>query len=106
MDLDLKGKVAVVSGGSRGIGKAIAHALAREGMDVAIVGRNLDVAKQAAAEIAKESGQTIEAYAADTSQDAAVNAAVAEIADDFGRIDILVNCAAQVLGAGKAPQLA
>ena len=106
MDLHLKGKVAIVTGGSRGIGKAIARALAQEGVDIAIVGRNLDAAKQTAADIAKETRQTVDAYAADTALDAAVSAAVTAIAADFGRIDILVNCAAQVLGSGKPAALA
>ena len=66
MDLGLKGRVAVVTGGSRGIGKAIAHALAREGADVALIARNLQDAEATAAGIAKETGRTLRPYSADT----------------------------------------
>ena len=95
MDLELKGKVAVVTGGTRGIGKAVAHSLAAEGMDVAIVGRDLEAAKATASDIAGETGRTVRAYSADTGKDDAVRAAVAAIHKDFGRIDVLVNSAAQ-----------
>jgi NAD(P)-dependent dehydrogenase (short-subunit alcohol dehydrogenase family) len=106
MDMELNGKVAVVTGGSRGIGKAVARALAREGVDAALIGRDLAAAETAAAEIAAESGRTVRAYRADTGRDDDVRAAVAAIAADFGRIDILVNNAAKVAGQGPAPTLA
>ncbi len=85
MDLQLTGKIAVVTGGTRGIGKAIARSLAGEGMDVAIIGRDLEAAKATASEIAGETGRTIRAYSADTGKDDAVRAAVAAIHKDFGR---------------------
>jgi len=93
MDLQLAGKIAVVTGGTRGIGKAITRALAGEGVDVAIIGRDLEAAKATAVEIAGETGRTVRAYSADTGKDDAVRTAVAAIVKDFGRIDILVNCA-------------
>jgi NAD(P)-dependent dehydrogenase (short-subunit alcohol dehydrogenase family) len=105
MDLGLKDKVAAVTGGSRGIGKAIARALALEGVDIAIIARDRQVAEACAAEMARETGRTVRAYRADTADDAAVRAAFAALAADFGRLDILVNCAAQPAGQQAPPQL-
>ncbi|MFY9762181.1 MAG: SDR family NAD(P)-dependent oxidoreductase, partial [Xanthobacteraceae bacterium] len=65
MDLGLTGKTALVTGGSEGIGKAIARALAGEGVDVAICARRKGPLEQTAAEIAKESGRKIVAIPAD-----------------------------------------
>ena len=76
MDLELTGKTAIVTGGSRGIGKAIARELAREGVDVAIVARTVDVLESAAAELAEETGRIILAIVADTGSDASVKAMV------------------------------
>ena len=56
MDLRLQGKAAIVSGGSKGIGKAVARQLAREGVDVAIAARNIAELNAAATEIANETG--------------------------------------------------
>ena len=106
MDLELKDRVAVVTGGSRGIGKAIAIALAREGANVALIARNVADAHMAAQEIAAATARRVRAYSADTSSDEAVRAAFVQLASDFGRIDILVNCAAQVAGQGPAPKFA
>jgi NAD(P)-dependent dehydrogenase (short-subunit alcohol dehydrogenase family) len=106
MDLGLKGRVAVVTGGSRGIGKAIARALAREGTDVALIARNVEDAEATAAMIAKESGRTVRAYRADTGRDEAVRETFAAIVKDFGRLDILVNAAAQPGGQAPPPKLA
>jgi NAD(P)-dependent dehydrogenase (short-subunit alcohol dehydrogenase family) len=105
MDLNLQGKVAVVTGGSRGIGKAIARTLAREGANVALIARNKPDADAAAAQIGAESGRVLRAYSADTGEDNAVRSAFANIASDFGRLDILVNLAAQVAGQAPAPKL-
>jgi NAD(P)-dependent dehydrogenase (short-subunit alcohol dehydrogenase family) len=105
MDLDLKGKIAVVTGGTRGIGKAIAQSLAGEGMDVAIIGRDIAAARETAQSLAGETGRKVQAYAADTGKDDAVRAAVAAILEEFGRIDVLVNSAAQPSGQSKPPSL-
>jgi NAD(P)-dependent dehydrogenase (short-subunit alcohol dehydrogenase family) len=106
MDLELSGKVAVVTGGSRGIGKAVAHALAREGASVALIARDMTNARMAAEEIAMRSQQKIAAYCADTGEDSAVQSAVSQIASDFGGIGILVNAAAQPGGQSRPPKLA
>ena len=105
MDLELKGKAAIVTGGNRGIGKAIAKELAREGVNVAIVARDKAVLAAAAKEIAGNSGVKVLDISADTGDDAAVKKMVADVASAFGRIDILVNCAAQAGGQGKPPTL-
>jgi NAD(P)-dependent dehydrogenase (short-subunit alcohol dehydrogenase family) len=106
MDLELKGKVAIVTGGNRGIGKAIARELAREGVNVALVARDKAALAATAAEIERESGGVkVLQLTADTGEDAAVKKAVADAAAAFGRIDILVNCAGQVGGQSKPPVL-
>src|ERR1700716_983485 len=106
MDLELKGKTAIVTGGSRGIGKAIARELASEGVDVVIVARSAEALKQAADEIAEQTGQTIVPITADTGNDESVKAMVAQAARALGHIDILVNCAAQPGGQAPPPKLA
>jgi len=106
MDLELKGKVAIVTGGSRGIGKAIAKELAAEGAHVALVSRSLASLEPAAADIRKPGGGTVQVFACDTAQDASVKAMVAAVVNAFGRVDILVNCAAKPSGQSKPPSLA
>lgn len=90
MDLGLKGKVAVVTGGTEGIGKATALKLAREGARVAICARRKDVLDQVAAEISKAGGEVL-AVAADMSKNADIERLMKAVIDRFGRIDILVN---------------
>ncbi len=105
MDLELNGKAAIVTGGSRGIGKAIARELAREGAQVAIVARNAEALEATAKELAEETGAWILPMSADTGDDAAVKAMVRRTADEFGHLDILVNCAARVAGTVPEPKL-
>jgi NAD(P)-dependent dehydrogenase (short-subunit alcohol dehydrogenase family) len=105
MDLELKGKAAIVTGGNRGIGKAIARELAKEGVNVAIIARDKAALASAAQDIGRETNVKVIHISADTGDDAAVKKAVAEVASAFGRIDILVNCAAQPGGQGKPPAL-
>jgi NAD(P)-dependent dehydrogenase (short-subunit alcohol dehydrogenase family) len=106
MDMQLAGKTAIVTGGSRGIGKAIARELANEGVDLAIVARSADALEQAAAELAEATGRRIFAIVADTSSDESVRTMVAQAANALGHIDILVNCAAQPGGQQPPPKLA
>lgn len=105
MDLELTGKVALVVGGSRGIGKAIARQLAREGADVVIAARDEARLRATADEITRESGRRIVPLTVETGSDASVAALVAGAIAAFGRIDILVNCAAQPGGQTAPPKL-
>ncbi|TMJ26771.1 MAG: SDR family NAD(P)-dependent oxidoreductase [Alphaproteobacteria bacterium] len=97
MDLQLKGKTALVTGGSEGIGKGIARALAREGVDVAVCARRKDKLDQAAAEIAKETGRKVIAIPAALTKDADAKNFVEQGHRALGRVDIMVN------NAGSAP---
>lgn len=94
MDLNLKGKVAVVTGGSMGIGRAITEALAAEGVRVAIVARGAGPLEETARAITENTGVEILAAPADVSDTAQVTAMMDRVAAHFGRIDILVNGAA------------
>jgi NAD(P)-dependent dehydrogenase (short-subunit alcohol dehydrogenase family) len=106
MDLELAGKTALVTGGSRGIGKAIARQLALEGMDVAIVARDAAVLETTAKELADGTGRRILSLLGDTGRDESVRGLVKQVADAFGRIDVLVNAAAKPGGQGPVPTLA
>lgn len=94
MDFKLKGKVAVVTGGSLGIGRAITEAFAAEGVRVAIVARSQGTLETVAKEITAQTGVEILPIAADVSNTEQVNAMMDKVAAHFGRIDILVNGAA------------
>jgi NAD(P)-dependent dehydrogenase (short-subunit alcohol dehydrogenase family) len=94
VDLELTGRRALVTGGSRGIGLAIARALAAEGADVALVARGEQALQRAAEEVAAESGRRVIAVAADTGDDASVAALVERVVEQLGGVDILVNAAA------------
>jgi len=107
MDLQLQGKRALVTGGSRGIGKAIARVLALEGADVALLARNREPLEAAARELAAESRCRVIAVVANTTSDEQVRAAVADAVQRLGgTIDILVNAAAEPAGFAAPPQLA
>jgi len=94
VDLNLKGKVALVTGGSRGLGKAICLSLASEGVDVIVnYARSRDKAEAVAGEIRDEYGRKAIALGADVGSEGDVVDMFAR-ADEFGRVDILVNNAA------------
>ncbi len=98
MDLQLHGKTALVTGGSEGIGKGIALALAREGVDVAICARRKDVLEKTAGEIAKATNRKIVAIPADLRKDADARSFIAQAHDALGRVDIMVNNAGSAAG--------
>jgi NAD(P)-dependent dehydrogenase (short-subunit alcohol dehydrogenase family) len=91
MDLGLQGKRAIVTGGSRGIGKAIAQELAREGVDVAIVARNKVELEATARQLAGETNRRIVPLAADVTSKEQVDSMVAEAAEHLGGVHILIN---------------
>src|SRR4051794_29082551 len=92
VDLQLRGKRAIVTGGSRGIGLAVAHRLAEEGAEVALVAR--DPARLAeAAEAVRAHGTEVVVRPTDTTDDAAVRAMVDDVVGALGGVDVLVNAA-------------
>jgi NAD(P)-dependent dehydrogenase (short-subunit alcohol dehydrogenase family) len=102
MDTGLTGRTAIVAGGSRGIGKAIALGLAREGVDMVITARNLEALSQTASQIAKETGRNVTAMACDVTDRAAVDAMVDAAVEALGGLNILVNSASLPGGSPNA----
>jgi NAD(P)-dependent dehydrogenase (short-subunit alcohol dehydrogenase family) len=92
MDLDLKGRIAFVTGASRGIGLGIAEALAREGVHVALFGRDTAACTEVARGLRK-SGVRAQAYLIDFERPETIRPAVEAAAAELGGVDILVNCA-------------
>jgi hypothetical protein len=88
---DLTGKVAVVTGGSRGIGRAIAQCFASAGAEVMVSSRKLDRCRAAAAEIQAQTGQRAEAAACHVGRWDDCGQLIERTVDTFGRLDILVN---------------
>lgn len=87
MNLELKDKIAIVTGGARGIGKSISKILHREGASIVVVGRNFEAAEKYAAEL----GPDCMAVGADISNTEDQDRIVVKTMDRYGRIDILVN---------------
>jgi NAD(P)-dependent dehydrogenase (short-subunit alcohol dehydrogenase family) len=97
----LKGKVAIVTGGGTGIGKAVALEFVKEGAKVAITGRRLDKVQEVLAEIKKNGGEAI-AVIGDVSKPVDVDRVVKTTVDTFERLDILVNSAGVLYSANLA----
>ena len=100
MDLGIRGKVALVTGGARSLGKADADVLAAEGCKVAIVDLNPEGAEEAAQDITGRGG-TARGYECDIRDTARVQDAVARIEKDLGSIDICVNNAGMIYTVGQ-----
>lgn len=88
--MSLTGKIAVVTGASRGLGRAMALGLAEAGADLALVSRNMQRLKEVASEVEKL-GRSALPVSADVSSLEDINSMVKKVVDEFGRIDILIN---------------
>jgi 3-oxoacyl-[acyl-carrier protein] reductase len=91
MDLQLQNKVAIVGGGSKGLGRACAEVLAEEGVKVVICSRSKADLDQAAQEIQENSGGEVLAFPGDLEKLETIQALIAAAVDRFGRLDIMVN---------------
>ena len=91
MELGLKGRVALITGGSKGIGKAIAHALAAEGTDLILLARGKELLDKAAGEIRQANGVRVTTIAADITNADSVKAAAEAAKQQFATVHIVVN---------------
>ncbi|MFI0454179.1 SDR family NAD(P)-dependent oxidoreductase [Actinomadura sp. 6N118] len=98
MDLELHDRVAVVTGGALGIGKAVTRELVREGATVVIAARRRHLLEDTAKEVEAELGGRVVPLVADTTSTSSVRAMMTAAADELGRVDILVNGAAAPSG--------
>src|ERR1700755_2411126 len=93
--MDLKGTVALVTGGNGGLGQRICHALAEEGVHLAVMyAKSRDQAEGVAGELKSRYQINARAFACDITDDAAVDRLVGEVTQAFGRLDVLINDAA------------
>ena len=99
MMIDLSGKVALVTGGARGIGRGICLVLAEQEADVAVADLNLDGAEGVCREI-EDMGRKARAFSMDVTSRPSIEKTVSEVLDELGSIDILVNNAG-IIGAGE-----
>src|SRR5687768_4022162 len=91
MDLELKGRVAIVGGGSKGLGRACAQVLAEEGAKVAICSRSKPELDKAAQEMRDTTKTEVLAFAGDLDRHDTIKALIAATVQRFGRLDIMVN---------------
>ena len=103
MDLGLADKVAIITGGSEGIGKAAAHRMAAEGARVVIVARRPDVLEAAAKDIEATTRGVVLPVQGDVTEPATVSRVVRTALDRFSRIDILVNNAGTSMAKSFEP---
>ena len=104
MDLELAGKKALVTGGSRGIGKAVARALGAEGVEVTIAARDPDRLAATASELSDLAGRRVHTAVVDTGSKESVEALIATMSGAMGGADILVNAAARPGGQSPPPK--
>lgn len=88
---DMTGKIALVTGGVRGLGWQAAEALAEAGASVAVTSRKLEAAVQAAEKLCAQTGKTCKGYALEASEEVSWKALIDGVVEEFGRIDVLVN---------------
>src|SRR5215469_8038041 len=93
--MDLSGRVAVVMGGTSGLGRKLAVGLARAGANVAPTGRREQMVNEACAEVEQAGGETVRAVC-DIASRATIDAFRDAVLDKFGQVDILVNAAGQI----------
>ena len=91
MDLELKGKVAIIGGASKGLGRACAEVLAEEGARIAICSRTKEDLERAAAEIRDTHGAEVMVFAGDLDRNDVIQDLVATTVNNFGQLDIMVN---------------
>ncbi len=91
MELGIRGKVAIVGGASRGLGRASAEALAQEGVNLMLCAREPEALEQAAREIRQATGVQVHAYPGDLSRPEVINGLVQATLARYGRLDILVS---------------
>ncbi|MGZ8177029.1 SDR family NAD(P)-dependent oxidoreductase [Williamsia sp. SKLECPSW1] len=106
MDLGLTGKRTIVTGGSRGIGRAIARALAAEGAEVVVASRGEEALRATADELSRETSGRVVAIPVDTGDQASVDRLVEQTVARLGGVDILVNSAATPWSAGRPTDFA
>lgn len=97
MEFGLKDRVAIITGGSRGIGKACAKEMLAEGAIVVLVSKNPDINAAAVRELGEDHPDRVIGVPTDVNDDTAVASMTAQVAKRYGRIDILVNSAATVI---------
>jgi len=91
MLISLKGRVALITGGSQGLGRAMAQRFAASGADVVLLARRQDVLDKTAAEIAASTGQRVKGYSCDVGKIDELEKTWQAVIKDFGQVDILVN---------------
>jgi 3-oxoacyl-[acyl-carrier protein] reductase len=100
MDLGIRGRVAVVTGGSTGIGLAVARLLLEDGAKVALVARNQERLDQAARDLTQATGGQVLAFAADVCEPSAPEQIIGATVEHFGALDILINNAGRAHAGG------
>lgn len=100
-EYDLSGKVAVVTGGAKGLGNEYVEVLALQGCDVAVIDIEKELVKEESARISKMTGKKVKGYYGDVGEEKDVVDVIKQIIKDFGRIDILVNNAGILLYGPK-----